>query len=97
MTLSPKDWTEFIKSLFAMLVIVGAVGAWAGDVLFVTDAELEIVQTKLYKKIGQTEINQLDREITFLQIKINQNEATASERIYIETLRQQYRTMVNHD
>ena len=95
MTLTPKDWMEFIKSVFATSIVLGTVGVWAGDLYFATDDDLHRVSVEITQKINQGEINQLDREITFLAIKITQKEATTAEHIYIETLKLQLRAMKN--
>ena len=81
-----KDWITAIASILASATIVGAVGIAAGDTRWVTAETFD-------KRIDKIEINALDRQITFLQIKINQGEATTSERIYIEALKQQLRAL----
>ncbi len=86
MNLGLKDWTGFVYSVLVILVMMGTVGVWAGD-------QRWVVAEVLTTKVRQLEINQLDREITFLLIKIQQGEASSSEMIYIKTLEQQLRAL----
>ena len=81
-----KEWLQVIATMLILVATTGSVGVWAGDHRWVTVSNLD-------KIIVQLEINALDRQITFLQIKVNQGEATNSEKIYMETLKQQLRTM----
>lgn len=85
-------------------VVVFNVGMGAGDIRWATNEklekvtgeiykELEVASKEIYEKIEQLDINSLDRQITFLQIKIDQQEATTSEKIYIEALRLQLRAL----
>lgn len=77
-----KDWVQILTAMLILITATGSLAVWAGDKRWVTVNRLE-----------EMEVNQLDREITFLQIKINEGEASSSERIYIQTLRQQLRAM----
>ena len=99
-----KDWLDFIKSLIGVLVIVGATVAIAGDLRWVKVSNFEASvqeQTRSLKAVAKNlkdqldliQINSLDKQITFLQIKIDQDEATQSEKIFIQTLRQQLRQL----
>lgn len=88
MTFSSKYWAEFLKTLLGLIIIIGIAGVWAGDQRWMTVAASE-------QLISNLEIRQLDRQITFLQIKIDQGEATSSDKIWIQTLRQQLRALKN--
>ncbi|MCK5336003.1 MAG: hypothetical protein KAQ67_07565 [Gammaproteobacteria bacterium] len=81
-----KEWLQVIATMLILVTTAGSVGVWAGDHRWVTASNLD-------KIIVQLEINALDRQITFLQIKVNQGEASNSEKIYMETLKQQLRAM----
>ncbi len=77
-----KDVLANTAVTIALLSSSGTVGVWAASQYFVT-----------HEALKHQEIMQLDREITYIQIKIDQNEATKSEMIYIETLKQQKRAL----
>ena len=81
-----KEWLQIIATMLILVTTTGSVGVWAGDHRWVTASNLN-------KIMAQLEINVLDRQITFLQIKVNQGEASTSEEIYIDTLKQQLRAM----
>lgn len=83
-----REWIQIVIAMLALVGLAGSVGVWAGD-------QRWVVASTFAKQIEQIEINALDRQITFLQIKINENEATKSERIYIESLKQQLRALQN--
>ena len=89
MKIDPKYWIDFSKSLVGLTVIIGVAGVWAGDQRWMTVSAGE----KLVEKL---EINTLDRQITFLHIKIDQGEATDSEKIWVKTLEQQLRALKNN-
>jgi len=54
---------------------------------------LQAVSDDLSLKLALIEINNLDSRITFLKIKVGQDEATASEKIYLQTLERQLREL----
>ena len=85
---SVKQWIELVSKTLGLLAIIGGAIVWAGDTRY-----LLVMDFKSYTQ--QQEITELDREITYLQIKIDQDEASKSEQIYIETLRQQLRALKN--
>lgn len=77
-----KDWIYIIGAVVSLMATAGGAGIWAADKRYITQ---EAMQVK--------EMRDLDREITYIQIKIDQQEATNSERIYIQTLKQQLRDL----
>ena len=81
-----KEWLQIISTMLILVVTGGSAIVWAGDHRWVTASNLD-------KIIVQLEINALDRQITFLQIKVNQGEASNSEKIYMQALEQQLRAM----
>jgi hypothetical protein len=80
--MNSKDWLGILATVLTLLAGTGAAGIWAADQRYVTQDSIKAI-----------EINRLDREITYIKIKIDQGEATDSEKIYIETLKQQKRAM----
>lgn len=83
-----KDWAGVILAILGLLGVAGSVAVWAGD-------QHWVVASTFTKALKQMDINSLDRQITFLQIKIDEDEATRSETIYIKTLKQQLRSLQN--
>lgn len=81
-----KEWLQVIATMLILVATTGSAIVWAGDHRWVIAINLD-------KKIAQLEINALDRQITFLQIKVEQGEASNSEKIYMLTLKQQLRAM----
>lgn len=77
-----KEWIGVIGTCVTLMGAAGGIGVWAADQRYVT-----------HDAVKSLEANRLDREITYLEIKIQQNEATNSEKIYIETLKQQLRAL----
>lgn len=77
-----RDWIGVVSTVAVLTGALGGVGVWAADQRYITNEAAKAL-----------EINRLDREITYIQIKIDQGEATNSERIYIETLKQQKRAL----
>ncbi len=77
-----RDWISVVVMSVGLIGSAGAGGKWLADQHYVTrdDARAQ-------------EIRELDREITFIDIKVSQGEATNSERIYVESLRQQLRAL----
>jgi len=93
MTYTPKDWMGLFYSILAVTVLLGTASITAGDIRWNQSLEIAQLAEKLNNKIDQKEINKLDRDITFLQIKIDEGESTSSDRIYIKTLQQQLRAL----
>ena len=83
-----KEWITVIAAIMVIVSMAGAAGVWAGDQRWVTAAQIN-------QKLDKIEINALGRQITFLQTKIDENEASKSEKIYIKFLRQQLREKVD--
>ncbi len=77
-----KDWIGVIASSLAIVGTAGATGKWAADQYYWTKDDARA-----------SEKRQLDREITYIEVKIQQQEATNSELIYVETLKQQLRAL----
>ena len=76
------DWIKLIAVIVGLMSTAGGIGVWAADQRYVTSEDLRSL-----------EINRLDREITYIEIKVQQDEATNSERIYVESLKQQKRAL----
>ena len=76
------EWAGVIAATLTMIGTAGAGGVWIADQRYVTQESIKAL-----------EINRLDREITYIKIKKDQNEATNSEIIYLETLKQQKRAL----
>lgn len=84
---------SFLKNLVVLLILVGgAVGA-GGDLRWVTHENFKLAASVQANALAQLEINQLDRRITFLQIKVQTNEATNSEVIILPELERQLREL----
>ena len=77
-----KEWLSVIAVSIALMSSALAGGKWLADQHYVTQEGLII-----------NRINDLDDRITFLQIKIDQQEASNSEKIYIEALKQKLRSL----
>jgi hypothetical protein len=77
-----KEWIGMFVAIIALSGALGGVGLWAADQRYVTQDSMTI-----------KDIRDLDREITYIEIKKQTGEATASEMIYVETLKQQKRAL----
>jgi len=84
---------NWIKSLAAVLVIVGMSVGFAGDFRWVTHSKFDLAVSSATKALAQLEINQLDRQITFLQTKVRLGEATNSEHVILPELERQLREL----
>lgn len=86
-------WVGFLKNLLGLVIIIGGTVAIAGDFRWVTNHKFELASSLQTKALAQLEINQLDRQITFIQIKVRTNEATNSEKIILPELERQLREL----
>ena len=77
-----KDWIGVIASTAALVSLAGGVVVYAGDNRYVTQESMML-----------KDIRDLDREITFIEIKKQTGEASQSEKLYVETLKQQKRAL----
>jgi len=84
---------NWIRSLAAVLVIVFISVGFAGDFRWVTHSKFDLAVSSAAKALLQLEINQLDRQITFLQTKVGIGEATNSEKIILPELERQLREL----
>lgn len=81
-----KEWVSVIAAILVILSAGGAVGVWAADQRYVVAADLSA-------QLLNMQIADLDNQITLLQIKATNNEASQSEKIYLESLKQQLRAL----
>ncbi len=88
-----EGWVGFLKNLIGLIIIIGGAVAIAGDMRWVTNYKFDLASSAQTRALAQLEINQLDRQITFLQIKVRTNEATGSERIILPELERQLREL----
>jgi len=86
-------WVGFLKNLIVLLIIIGGAVGFAGDFRWVTNQKFEYASSVQTKALAQLEINQLDRQITFIHIKVRTNEATTSEIIILPELERQLREL----
>jgi len=84
---------NWFKSLAAVLVIVGMSVGFAGDYRWVTHSQFDLAVSSAAKALAQLEINQLDRQITFIRTKVRVGEATNSEKIILPELERQLREL----
>ena len=88
-----KERLDWIRSMAAVLVIVFVSVGFAGDFRWLKISDFEVASSEFAKALSQLEINQLDRQITFLQTKVRVGEATSSERIILPELERQLREL----
>lgn len=84
--LKPDNWVEFIKSLVYLLLIIATVGVWAADQRYVQVNQLK-------QAVQEINISRLSHEIALLKIKVQQNEATKSEKIILPLLETELETL----
>ena len=70
-------WVEASR-VITILAVVGAAGVWAADTRYVQNDQLL-----------QMRLDQLESQMTLLRIKADQGEATRSELIFLETIKDQ--------
>ena len=88
-----QGWVGFLKNLVGLIIIIGGAVAIAGDFRWVTNNKFDLASSDQTKALAQLEINQLDRQITFLRTKVRTNEATNSEKIILPELERQLREL----
>ena len=72
------EWIGAAVGAATLISMAGAVVVYAGDTRWVTQ-----------ESMIQKEIRDLNKEITYIEIKEAEGEASKTERIYVETLKQQ--------
>lgn len=87
------DHLNWVKSLAAVVVIVGVSVGFAGDLRWVSHTKFDLAASSASQALAQLEINQLDRQITFLRTKVRVGEATNSEKIILPELERQLREL----
>ena len=80
---------NWIKSLAAVMVIVGMSVGFAGDFRWVSHDKFDLAMSQATKALAYLEIRSLRRDISFLRTKVLENEATNSERIILPELERQ--------
>lgn len=84
---------NWIKSLAAVVVIVGMSVGFAGDFRWVSHDKFDLAMSEASKALAYLEIRALRRDISFLRTKVTENEATNSERIILPELERQLRDL----
>jgi len=87
------DNLNWFRSLAAVLVIVFLSVGFAGDFRWVTHSKFDLAASSATRALAQLEINQLDRQITFIRTKVRVGEATNSEKIILPELERQLREL----
>ncbi len=80
---------NFIKSLIGVAILVGGGVVIAGNYQWVTNDKFDLAMSSQTKALAFLEIRALRRQISFLQTKVRENEATNSERIILPELERQ--------
>ena len=93
MNIITKERLDWVRSLSAVLVIVFVSVGFAGDFRWLQISDFEIAASSAAKALAQLEINQLDRQITFIRTKVRVGEATSSEQIILPELERQLREL----
>lgn len=97
MKLLSTENLNWFKSLAGVLVIVFISVGFAGDFRWVTNTKFELAANSAAQALAQLEINQLDRQITFLKTKVRIGEATNSEKIILPELERQLRVLIDEN
>lgn len=92
-TLLTTERLNWVKSLAGVLVIVFVSVGFAGDIRWVSHEKFDETVAEQTKSLAYLEIRSLRRQITFLDVKVQENEATTSERIILPELKRQLRDM----
>jgi hypothetical protein len=77
-----RDWLYVVTAMVGLIGTAGSTLVWAANQHYVTQESMLV-----------KEIRDLDREITYIEIKKQTGEATQSEIIYVESLKQQKRAL----
>ena len=84
---------NWIKSLSAVMVIVSVTIVFAGDFRWVSHDKFDLAMSEQSNSLTYLEIRSLRREISFLDTKVRENEATNSERIILPELKRQLKDL----
>jgi len=93
MNVLTRERLDWVRSLAAVLVIVFVSVGFAGDFRWVTHSKFDLAVSSAAQALAQLEINQLDRQITFIRTKVRVGEATNSEKIILPELERQLREL----
>jgi len=84
---------NWIKSLVSVLLIVLFTVGFAGDFRWVSHEKFDLAMSSSAKALLQLEINQLDRQITFIKTRIKKGEATDTDITVLPEFERQLREL----
>ena len=87
--MSFKDWLYVIGAMIAIVTSAGSAVVWAADKTYVRQEIMQEAMETMRDSMQMQEWSDINKELRFLEIKKSNSEATASEIMYIDFLKQE--------